>query len=476
MFVLRFIALLIIGSVPVTGSAQVNGSWERIKDPPQGQDNRWRTYLALDGTAAGLVVVSRLNDGTADTGATVVEHSTDGGETWRDITPPGLPKPPMAFVEVPTIRSVAHPTADLIVAVGDDGLIARSDNSGESWNLSHIRLQDTTIHQSGYDQPFNTVSFSDSLHGIIVAGLDFVLQTEDGGRSWTVDTIAEGPFGFSELRGGFINRAGVRFVADYDGNLWRMDSFGSMERIEAIVPGGEVWSTRVSFSEADEHMWMAGSYTGAVGDSKRSAVLRSRENGSAWDLRLNSDLPAMRMGARVIDFADGMNGIIAGVGDSSLHTTDGGETWVGVDVPIALFSPIGLTMISPDNAIAIAVNGDMLRWLRATGGVRPGHQRSGENAPQCLELGPVHADAADRLRLSVLYAELFAPDVVEVSIVDMHGVPLFEHTVRIGMGTSANPTTEILLHLPFPLPLGVYFVVLNGCGQLSAKPMIINGR
>ncbi len=126
--------------------------------------------------------------------------SEDGGEAWR-ITSQGLPAP--TWAHRPIITGIDQIDSLHIVAFGDSDLLVRTTDRGANW-------QELTSPSS---HPIGSISFSDSLHGILVAlvGLDTTVQgtyvTSDGGLDWS-----PAPF----------TRVNDEFCHDYGDGMYRV--------------------------------------------------------------------------------------------------------------------------------------------------------------------------------------------------------------------------------------------------------------
>ena len=65
------------------------------------------------------------------------------------------------------------------VAVGSEGTIVRSDDSGLSWS----------VVDSGTREYLDAVAFGDTQTGIAVSTNQIILRTADGGLSWTPQIV-----------------------------------------------------------------------------------------------------------------------------------------------------------------------------------------------------------------------------------------------------------------------------------------------
>lgn len=108
-------------------------------------------------------------------------------------------------------------------AVGQWGVVLRTDDAGESWSLQR--------HDTSVDQPLFSVWFRDKDRGIAVGLWSLMIATGDGGKTWTRVNLPPSPGRTKADRNLlkiFANRMGTLFVAaeqglilkSYDGEKW----------------------------------------------------------------------------------------------------------------------------------------------------------------------------------------------------------------------------------------------------------------
>ena len=108
-------------------------------------------------------------------------------------------------------------------AVGQWGVVLRTDDAGESWTLQR--------HDTSVDQPLFSVWFRDRQRGFAVGLWSLLIATFDGGKTWTQVKLPPPPGGKKADRNLlkiFANRMGTLFVAaeqgmilkSYDGENW----------------------------------------------------------------------------------------------------------------------------------------------------------------------------------------------------------------------------------------------------------------
>jgi len=108
-------------------------------------------------------------------------------------------------------------------AVGQWGVVLRTDDAGENWTLQRSDLS--------VDQPLFSVYFKDRDRGWAVGLWSLLIATADGGKTWTLVTLPPSPGrrkADRNLLKIFANRMGILFVAaeqgmvlkSYDGEKW----------------------------------------------------------------------------------------------------------------------------------------------------------------------------------------------------------------------------------------------------------------
>lgn len=197
------------------------------------------------------------------------------------------------------------------------------------------------------DQPLHAVDFVDQARGFAVLGKDFsgrpsLLETRDGGDSWTVvhralwfDNNAVGTrTGAEFLKADDGTLIGVAFATDQDqdrtgiyvtrdrqnpGRSWSLTTTRSFDRNDETVMD-------FSFTTTDGQN-IVGVGRGGTRFNKEGAVLRSTDGGSSWteDQRGNQHLNAV---AFVLSpEPQSARGVAVGEAGSIFYTTDGGENW-----------------------------------------------------------------------------------------------------------------------------------------------------
>ncbi|MCW5254186.1 WD40/YVTN/BNR-like repeat-containing protein [Streptomyces sp. SHP 1-2] len=266
---------------------------------------------APDARFRGLAAVDRRTAWAAGSGGTVL-RTTDGGATWRDVSPPGAGALQFRDIEAFDARRAVA----LTIGEGEDSRVYRTEDGGATWAESFRN----TDPRAFYD----CLAFFDRRHGLAVSdpvdGRFRVLSTSDGGRSWRVLPDRGMP-------------------AAQDGEA-------------AFAAGGQCLVTA-----GPRDAWIA------TGGAARAQVLHTSDRGLTWkasDAPVPAGDPAR--GVFALAFRDRAHGLAVG-GDyrpdqasprSAARSTDGGRGWTPAARPPAAYRS-GVAWLPHDRASALAV-------------------------------------------------------------------------------------------------------------------------
>jgi photosystem II stability/assembly factor-like uncharacterized protein len=227
-------------------------------------------------------------------------------------------------------------------AVGDSGKILNTTDGGKSWS----------IQQSGTLVTLRAVSFLSPSKGWVCGGSNSIGMSTNGGATWTWDH----PIGES-LR----TFMAMSFVDERTG--WVVDNFGGILHTEN---GGSTWTPQASgTSWAITSIQFLDAMEGWACATNR-VVLHTTNGGNNWATRI---LGSLDYGDAVvytdIYFATRTRGYIAtrSVGSTAVHqppivtTTDGGETWICRSTPEQSFVQ------------AVAFTNEHVGWGAASSGI-----------------------------------------------------------------------------------------------------------
>ncbi len=149
-------------------------------------------------------------------------------------------------------------------AVGQWGVVLRTDDAGESWI---VQRSDTTV-----DRPLFSVYFKDKERGWAVGLWSLVLATKDGGRTWSSVQLPLPPGGKKadrNLQKIFANRMGTLFVAAEQGTvLWSYD--------------GEKWAYVTTGYKGTFWTGIVLSNGSILVGGLRGTIYRSNDDGRSW--------------------------------------------------------------------------------------------------------------------------------------------------------------------------------------------------
>ncbi|KOG29256.1 oxidoreductase [Streptomyces resistomycificus] len=278
----------------------------------------------------GLAAVSRDTAWVAGTQGTVL-RTTDGGASWRNVSPPGAGELQFRDIEAFDARRAVV----LAIGEGEASRVYRTDDGGASWTESFRN----TDAKAFYD----CLTFFDRRHGLAmsdpVGGRFRILSTADGGRSWKVLPDAgmppalDGEAGFA-ASGQCLVSAGSRDVWLATGGAARARVLHSADRgltwtvSDAPIPAGDpargVFA--LAFRDRAHGLAVGGDYRPDQSSARPAA--RSTDGGRTWR-PADRPPPAYRSGVAWLPHSR-TAALAVGPTGTDL-TTDGGRTWRTVD-------------------------------------------------------------------------------------------------------------------------------------------------
>ncbi|MFE7273499.1 WD40/YVTN/BNR-like repeat-containing protein [Streptomyces sp. NPDC057623] len=278
----------------------------------------------------GLSAVSRNTAWLAGTEGTVL-RTTDGGGSWRNVSPPGAGELQFRDVEAFDARRAVV----LAIGEGEASRVYRTDDGGETWTESFRN----TDARAFYD----CMTFFDRRHGLAMSdpvdGRFRILSTSDGGRSWEVlpddgmPAALEGEAGFA-ASGQCLVASGPRDVWLATGGAARARVLHSRDRgltwtaADTPIPAGDpargVFA--LTFRDRTHGLAVGGDYR--PDQASPQAAARSHEAGHRWQPAATPP-PAYRSGVAWLPHSR-TAALAVGPTGTDL-TTDGGRTWRTVD-------------------------------------------------------------------------------------------------------------------------------------------------
>ncbi|MFD4546670.1 WD40/YVTN/BNR-like repeat-containing protein [Streptomyces sp. NPDC058466] len=291
--------------------------WE-LKD--SGTDVRFR----------GLSAVSREAAWVAGSKGTVL-RTTDGGASWRNVSPPGAADLEFRDVEAFDARRAVV----LAIGEGEASRVLRTDDGGATWTESFRN----TDAKAFYD----CLTFLDERHGLAMSdpvdGKFRILSTSDGGRSWKV-LPGDGMPAAQDGEAGFA-ASGQCLVASGPRDVWLATGGGARARVLHSADRGLTWTATdtpipagdpargvfaLAFRDRTHGLAVGGDYRADQASPQAAAL--TPDGGRTWAPAAQPP-PAYRSGAAW--FPHSRTAALA-VGPTGTDlTTDGGRTWRTVD-------------------------------------------------------------------------------------------------------------------------------------------------
>ncbi|MGW7238397.1 WD40/YVTN/BNR-like repeat-containing protein [Streptomyces sp. NPDC054804] len=278
----------------------------------------------------GLAAVDRHTAWLAGTAGTVL-RTTDGGTTWRNVSPPGAGDLQFRDVEAFDARRAVV----LAIGEGEASRVYRTDDGGATWTESFRNTDPAAF--------YDCMTFFDRRHGLAmsdpVEGRFRILATGDGGRSWRVlpDTgmpaALDGEAGFAA--------SGQCLVASGPKDAWLATGGGTHARVLHSTDRGLTWTATdtpvragdpakgvfaLAFRDRTHGLAVGGDYRPDQPSPQAAAV--TRDGGRTWQPAATPP-PAYRSGAAWLPHSR-TTALAVGPTGTDL-TTDGGRTWRTVD-------------------------------------------------------------------------------------------------------------------------------------------------
>jgi photosystem II stability/assembly factor-like uncharacterized protein len=257
-----------------------------------------------------------------------VRRTTDGGRTWKDVSPAGAGALEFRDVEA---RDARRATV-LAIGEGDASRILRTRDGGRSWETTFVNDDPAAFYDcmAFYPGGRRGLAVSDPVDGKFR-----IIATDDGGRSWHVlpsegmPPAVEGEFGFAA--------SGTCLVIN-GRDAW-LASGGGAARVYHSRDGGRTWDVTdapipaapaggvfsLAFRNPRQGVMVGGDFTAP--DVGTDASGFTRNGGRTW--AGGGDLSGYRSG---VDWVYGTWATAIAVGPNGSDATyDGGRSWSRFD-------------------------------------------------------------------------------------------------------------------------------------------------
>ncbi len=278
----------------------------------------------------GLSAVSRNTAWVAGTAGTVL-RTTDGGASWRNVSPPGAADLQFRDIEAFDARRAVV----LAIGEGEASRVYRTDDGGATWTEAFRN----TDPRAFYD----CLTFFDRRHGLAMSdpvdGRFRILSTGDGGRTWKV-LPGDGMPAAQEGEAGFA-ASGQCLVASGPKDVWLATGGAARARVLHSADRGLTWTAAdtpipagdpargvfgLAFRDRTHGLAVGGDYR--PDQASPQAAARTGDGGANWRSAV-TPVPAYRSGVAWLPHSRS-SALAVGPTGTDL-TTDGGRNWRTVD-------------------------------------------------------------------------------------------------------------------------------------------------
>jgi photosystem II stability/assembly factor-like uncharacterized protein len=303
-------------------------------------------------------------------------------------------EPPESLIERrPPVLASIFAIGDTVWTVGEGGTLARTQDGGQTWEVSELR----------YDPFLRTIWFIDPRLGFAGGTVDnhdmnwhdVIYETDDGGRTWApIKHLPRFHLGstngltFLDRQNGWAvvqaeddaEELGFVLHTQNGGKAWRLNFQAPSDRFSAIrfvdkrngwvlgakevfhaSDAGTTWTKQYSSSRIKEYLFGIDLVSAAegwiVGGAENGVILHTTDGGATWvNVPLNL---AGQIAFGAVKFANPMRGWIGGNDGAILETIDGGQHWTVQQTGAS--QTIGGIALSPHAVFAVGTDGIVLK-------------------------------------------------------------------------------------------------------------------
>ncbi|MCA3216381.1 MAG: hypothetical protein ING39_13320 [Burkholderiales bacterium] len=324
------------------------------------------SVYALEANPSRTVLLGQLNNG--------LQRSTDG-RTWTRASTSN-------FLSSGGGQSISWGSESVAVAATVNEGVHLTTDAGNTWRQVRPRF-DTGIYTAAAMANTQTalVSGYDVVNGNVET---FVERSTDGGQTWSRLAIAGLSGSGTEIYAARFVSPTLGFLGGSRGSagtrLWRTENSGeTWQQVTLPVVG--------TSNRTDSIQRIEPGPVGFVFLATDSALLRSEDSGTTWSRVLDSNGFGSMLDVRF----NGQVGVAVGSTGGVWRSTDGGETWTRLDLPIdgTLFA----TAWTSDGSVLVGGGGGALLINRSQGALaaRPDNPmfRQSLNLPAAPAAGTV---------------------------------------------------------------------------------------
>jgi photosystem II stability/assembly factor-like uncharacterized protein len=372
------------------------------------------------------------------------------------------------------LHGVAYSSPDVWVAVGDGGIIIRSQNGGINWAVISSPVADA----------LQGVSMRGNL-GIAVGISGRIVRSTDGGLSWvevprpTTRNLYSVSISNSIIAA--TGHEGTILVSPDNGLTWTPHTAGTASALFGVsafgstavgvggagavvmtINGGSAWGLTIIGNQLTffygvsmvnaSTVWLVGS------TSAGNVIAKSTNSGFAW----NAETAPVTDQLFGVSFASTDTGTAVGASGTIIRTTNGGNTWIDQISPTTEVLN-GISFVNPNFGIAVGGLGTI---LRTTSGGVSGVKSISNNIPEQFYLRqnyPNPFNPSTKINFS-----LPKSTNVKLAVYDMNGK---EVEVLVNQNLQAG-VYEADWHAA-NLASGIYFYTLKTNDFTDTKKMIL---
>lgn len=238
------LASSLLGGATSAANAAGPGQHGHPRHHHGGAPSWQETVIDADQSFRGLDAVDRrtawVTGGSATGGPGRVFRTTDGGRTWKDVSPPGTEGLLFRDVEARSAKEAVI----LAIGPGEASRIYRTTDGGTAWDAAFVNDDPAAFYDcmAFYPDGRRGLALSDPVDGKFR-----ILATRDSGRSWTVlpdDGMPEAPteFGFAASGDCLVTAGHTAYFGSGGGaaRVFRSDDFGlTWTASDSTIPAGE---------------------------------------------------------------------------------------------------------------------------------------------------------------------------------------------------------------------------------------------